>query len=220
MTATARAALGVLGLMVLAVLIGPLLSPWSATATDLTVVRAGPSAAHWLGTDHLGRDELTRLLVAGRTSLGIVLLTVASSLPLGLALGLLAGWRGGWVDSLVLRASDVVVAVPALLVGVVLAGVLGGGAEGLVLALAAGGWAAYARLVRMEVLLRRHAPVVQALTLLGARPGRVLARHLLPAVAGPVLVVAGTDVAGLVLAVSTLSFLGLGVRPRPRSGGR
>ncbi|WP_299951597.1 ATP-binding cassette domain-containing protein [uncultured Modestobacter sp.] len=213
LSAAARAALGLLGLLVLAVLVGPLLSPWSPTATDLTAVRAGPSAAHWLGTDHLGRDELTRLLVAGRTSLGIVALTVAIALPLGLALGLLAGWRGGWVDSLVLRASDVVVAVPALLVGVVLAGVLGGGAGGLVLALAAGGWASYARLVRMEVLLRRRAPVVQALTLLGARPGRVLGRHLLPAVAGPVLVLAGTDVAGLVLAVSTLSFLGLGVRP-------
>ncbi|MCZ2839432.1 ABC transporter ATP-binding protein/permease [Modestobacter sp. VKM Ac-2985] len=213
MTVTARAALGLLGLLVLAVLAGPLLSPWSPTATDLTAVRAGPSAAHLLGTDHLGRDELTRLLVAGRTSLGIVLLTVAIALPLGLALGLLAGWRGGWVDSLVLRTSDVVVAVPALLVGVVLAGVLGGGAGGLVLALAAGSWASYARLVRMEVLLRRRAPVVQALTLLGARPGRVLGVHLLPAVAGPVLVLAGTDVAGLVLGVSTLSFLGLGVRP-------
>ncbi|TWH73164.1 ATP-binding cassette domain-containing protein [Modestobacter roseus] len=207
------AAAALLALVVLATLLGPLLSPWSPTATDLTAVRQRPSAEHWLGTDHLGRDELTRLLVAGRTSLGIVLLTVAIALPLGLALGLLAGWRGGWVDSLVLRASDVVVAVPALLVGVVLAGVLGGGVAGLVLALAGGGWAAYTRLVRMEVLMRRHGAVVQGLTLLGARPARVLGGHLLPAVAGPVLVLVGTDVAGLVLAVSTLSFLGLGVRP-------
>nr|WP_246405742.1 ATP-binding cassette domain-containing protein [Modestobacter versicolor] len=202
-----------MAVVVLAGLLGPLVSPWSPTATDLTAVRTGPSAAHWLGTDQLGRDELTRLLVAARTSLLAVAAVTALALPLGLALGALAGWRGGLVDALVLRVTDVTVALPALLTGLVLSSVLGAGLGGVVLALASGSWAAYARLVRTEVRLLRDQPAVQALVLLGARPPRILFRHVLPAVLGSVLVLTSTQVATTVLAISTLTFLGLGVRP-------
>ena len=206
-------AAAVLVLVVVAAVLGPLLSPWSATAVDLDAVRAGPSTAHWLGTDHLGRDELTRLLLAARTSLATVAAVFLLAVPFGVAVGLAAGWRGGLLDVAVLRITDVAMALPALLVGLVLASVWGAGLLNLSVALAAASWAPYARLVRTEVKLLRDLPFTQALVLLGARPRRVLLRHLLPAVLGSVVVLVSTDVAATVLAVSTMTFLGLGVRP-------
>lgn len=208
----APAALAV-GVFVLVGVVGPLLAPHSPTEIHLDAVRQGFSRGYWLGTDHLGRDQLSRMLVAARVSLVTVGAVFVVALPFGVAVGAAAGGVGGIVDTVVLRATDVVVAVPGLLIGLLLSSVLGPGTVNVVLALAAATWAPYARLVRTEIRILRRQPLTESLVLLGVPSPRILSRHLVPAVLTPVVVLTSTEVAGTILAVSTLTFLGLGVRP-------
>jgi peptide/nickel transport system permease protein len=192
---------------------GPLVAGGRERQTDLGRALLGPGPAAWLGTDHLGRDELVRVVAGARGSAIAVGVVLLMCLLLGGGVGVMAGWRGGLLDRLVLRLVDLVTSVPTLLLGLVLAGVSGGGPWQVALALGLTLWPPYARVIRTETRLRRDEPSNQALRLLGAGPARILLRHILPSLGGPVFVLLGITAAEVIVAVATLSFLGLGAQP-------
>lgn len=210
--------LGWAGLTVLvALLLAAFLAPWTApvdpNAIDLARKLEGPSPAHWLGTDHLGRDLLSRLLHGGRTALTVGLLAVLGSLLLALAAGGLSGYFGGPLDLVLNAVFNVLLTVPGLILTLAILGVLGTGQVSLLVALIGADWAGQARIIRGAVLEAREQGYVQAARVVGARDLYLLVRHILPNVAGTVAVLATLDLAGVVLTVSGLSFLGIGVQP-------
>ena len=216
------AAAGILLLagFVLGGLAAPWLAPHNPAAIDLLHRLQGPSAAHWAGTDELGRDTLSRLLWGARLSLAVSVTVVTVSLALGLAIGGLAGYQGGWVDTaLTTFAMNTFLALPGILLAIAFAAFLGPGFANLVLALAIGGWAGYARLVRAQVMAVRDREYVDAARALGASGMRIFFRHILPNIVQPILVQAAIGMAGVILAEATLSFLGLGIpAPAPSWG--
>lgn len=196
-------------------LAAPILAPYNPAAIDLVHRLQGPSAGHLAGTDELGRDTLSRLIWGARLSLTISVSVVAVSLALGLAIGGLAGYLGGWIDTaLTTFAMNTFLALPGILLAIAFAAFLGQGFINLVLALAIGGWAGYARLVRAQVMAAREREYVDAARALGASGMRIFFRHILPNIVQPVLVQASIGMAGVILAEATLSFLGLGI-PAP-----
>src|SRR5580658_8694399 len=209
-----------LAIFVLCGLAAPWLAPHNPAAIDLLHRLEGPSAAHWAGTDELGRDTLSRLLWGARISLSVSVTVVAVSLALGLALGGLAGYWGSWMDvALTTFAMNTFLALPGILLAIAFAAFLGPGFINLVLALAIGGWAGYARLVRAQVMAVRDREYVDAARALGAGGLRIFFRHILPNIVQPVLVQAAIGMAGVILAEATLSFLGLGIpAPTPSWG--
>jgi len=220
-----RQPLAAVGIVLLAAFIvcglaAPWLTHYSPTAIDLEHRLESPSAAHWAGTDELGRDMLARLLWGARLSLTISVSVVTVSLTLGLAIGGLAGYLGGWIDTaLTTFAMNTFQSLPGILLAIAFAAFLGPGFVNLVLALAIGGWAGYARLVRAQVMAVREREYVDAARALGAGGLRIFFRHILPNIVQPVLVQAAIGMAGVILAEATLSFLGLGIpAPAPSWG--
>ncbi|MGA9464619.1 MAG: ABC transporter permease [Terracidiphilus sp.] len=220
-----RQPLSVIGVVLLAAfllggLAAPWLAPYSPASIDLVHRLQSPSAAHPAGTDELGRDTLSRLLFGARLSLTVSVSVVAVSLALGLAIGGFAGYRGGWIDTaLTTFAMNTFLALPGILLAIAFAAFLGPGFTNLVLALAIGGWAGYARLVRAQVMAAREREYVDAARALGAGGLRIFFRHILPNIAQPILVQAAIGMAGVILAEATLSFLGLGIpAPAPSWG--
>lgn len=210
----ARVGAAVLAAIALACLAGPALSPHGFAETDAGPPDAGPSLAHPFGTAELGEDLLTRCLVAGRASLAIGLGTAALATVAGAVLGLLAGGGPGWLDSALARLTDLVLAVPAFLLLVVLSvSVSGLGVPELVLLLAALSWPPLFRLVRARVLATRDRPYVEAARLAGAGRLAIARRHLLPAAAPEIAAFAGLAMALAILAETSLSFLALGLDP-------
>jgi peptide/nickel transport system permease protein len=198
----------------------PWLAPHSPAAIDLLHRLEGPSAAHLAGTDELGRDILSRLLWGARLSLAVSVSVVSVSMALGLTIGGLAGYLGGWIDTaLTTFAMNTFLALPGILLAIAFAAFLGPGFTNLVLALAVGGWAGYARLVRAQVMAVRDREYVDAARALGASGLRIFFRHILPNILQPILVQAAIGMAGVILAEATLSFLGLGIpAPAPSWG--
>jgi peptide/nickel transport system permease protein len=198
----------------------PWLAPSNPAAIDLLHRLESPSITHWAGTDELGRDTLSRLLWGARISLTVSTTVVAVSLALGLAIGGLAGYLGGWIDTaLTSFAMNTFLALPGILLAIAFAAFLGPGFSNLVLALAIGGWAGYARLVRAQVMAVRDREYVDAARALGASGLRIFFRHIVPNILQPVLVQAAIGMAGVILAEATLSFLGLGIpAPAPSWG--
>jgi peptide/nickel transport system permease protein len=220
-----RQPLAVVGVLLLAIFVlcglaAPWLAPYNPASIDLLHRLEGPSASHWAGTDELGRDTLARLLWGARLSLAISVTVVALSLALGLAVGGLAGYLGGWVDTaLTTFLMNTFQALPGILLAIAFAAFLGPGFINLVLALAIGGWAGYARLVRAQVMAVRDREYVDAARALGASGLRIFFRHILPNIVQPILVQAAIGMAGVILAEATLSFLGLGIpAPAPSWG--
>jgi len=197
----------------LACLMAPALTSADPARVDLTVRLQPLSGAHPFGTDQLGRDVLARLLHGGRASLALASIATLLSLGLSLVVGGTAGYLGGRVDSVAMRVVDLLLAFPRLVLAIVIAGLLGSGLASVVIAVVAVSWAGYARLVRGSVLQAREEAYILAAHALGASPLRIMRRHLLPAVSGPVVVLVSLDFGRLILQVSSLSFLGLGVRP-------
>jgi len=199
-------------LLVLAALLAPWIAPADPVAQNLPVRLEGPSRAHWMGTDELGRDTLARTLYGARISLLVAVSVVCGCGATGLIIGMLAGYAGGWFDRFVnLLLINAFLSFPGILLAIAFAAFLGPGIGKVILALIITGWAGYARLARAQVLKVKELEFILAARSLGAPHLRILARHLLPNILQPVLIQATIGMAGAILAESTLSFLGLGV---------
>jgi len=209
------------GIALIALLIvGSIAGPWVISADpDQQQLRdrlsppvfAGGTWEHPLGTDQLGRDLLARIVAAGRVSLGIGFLATAAASAIGVALGLLAGGMGGAADRIVAFAADVQQSLPFVVVAIGVVAVLGPSVTNVVAVLAITGWVGHARIVRLQARALRRAPFIEAARAVGVGPGRLLVRHLLPNVTGPIIVVASQQVAAMILYEAALSYLGLGV---------
>jgi peptide/nickel transport system permease protein len=211
--------------LVLGFVLAALLAPW-LTAYDPIALGdlqsasyRPPSAEHWLGTDQFGRDVMARILYGARVSLGIAFLAAALGVGIGTCVGLVSGYCGGVVDGVLMRATDLWMAFPRLFLVLLVAGLLRPSTALLIVLLGVTGWMSTARLVRAQVASLRHGGWVEAARALGFGTGRILARHVLPNVAAPVLVSATLMLGNTILAESALSFLGLGVQvPAPSWG--
>jgi ABC-type dipeptide/oligopeptide/nickel transport system permease subunit len=204
--------LGVVALMTLAAVFAPWIAPYDPDQVDLSAVYSGPTAAHWLGTDALGRDLLSRMIFGARTALLGPLIVVVSSTILGILLGLLAGWRGGWIDAVLGRVFDVVFAFPALLIAIMAVALFGKGLVAPVIAMSIAYAPFVARLTRSLVTSERSRPYVSAYRVQGFSGGWIATRRVLPNVT-PIVGAQSTLNFGYVLAeLAALSFLGLGVQ--------
>lgn len=199
--------------------LAPVLAPASPNLTDVTHRFATPSARHMLGTDELGRDELTRLLYGARLSLGLTFIAGLLASGIGLVVGLVTGFFGGIVDQVLMRVVDGLQALPGLVLALAVAGLLGPGLTHIMLAVVVVWWTGYARVVRSMVLSVRQREFVGAARAMGARDVRLVLRHVLPSVLGPSVVLVMLEMAHILLAVAALSFLGLGIpQPTPEWG--
>ena len=206
--------------VVLVAVLARVLAPYSYEDTDLLQVWGGPSAAHWLGTDNLGRDTLSRLLVGAQVSLAVACSVLLVTLTVGVALGMMAGYVGGVADALVMRTADVIFAFPELIFAILLATVLGAGTRTVIAALALVWWPGIARLTRSLVLALRTALFIEAAVACGTPRRVILWRHLLPNIVAPIITRASIGVGFIVTAEATLSFLGIGIQePLPSWGG-
>lgn len=213
------AAGGFLLVLAAVALFAPLLAPHDYAAQDLGARLAGPSPEHPLGRDEFGRDVLSRLIFGARVSLAVAIAVEAVELLFGLVLGMWAGLRGGQLDNAVMRVTDLMFAFPDVLLAILITGTLGKSLTNVFLALALVGWPAMVRLVRAQALVLREREFVEAARALGASGVHIACRHLLPNLLGPVIVAATVGMGAIVLAESTLSFLGLGIQePYPSWG--
>jgi peptide/nickel transport system permease protein len=207
------AALVAIGLIALAAAAAPLVMPYDPDAPDADQALRGPSRQHWLGTDLYGRDQLTRIVHAGRVDLLIALGATAAALSLGTALGAIAGYRGGWVDQLVMRSIDTVQAFPSFILAMGIAAALGNNAFNVAAAIAITHVPIYGRLVRGEMLRVREMEYAEAARTVGNRRRRIIFYHLLPNCFPPIVVQATLAMGFAILTVAALSFIGLGLRP-------
>ncbi|HEY7990458.1 MAG TPA: nickel transporter permease [Stellaceae bacterium] len=191
----------------------PLLAPYAPYAQDLAHRLEPPGGAHWLGTDELGRDILSRLIYGARVTLGIVALVSVVTAPVGLLVGCVAGYFGGWVEAVLMRVTDIFLALPRLILALAFVAALGPGIENAVLAIAIVSWPPYARVARAESLTLRHAEFIDAARLAGASGGRIVLRHIMPLCLPSVIVRMSLDMAGVILIAAGLGFLGLGAQP-------
>jgi peptide/nickel transport system permease protein len=202
----------VIALWLLSAAFAPLVAPHDPLLQSFTPAQS-PSAAHPFGTDELGRDVLSRVIWGARVSLPLAMLLVFLSVVIGISLGVIAGYFRGATDGVIMRATDLVFAFPAIILALVVTASLGPGLQNAVLALVIVSWPAYARVVRGLVLTIGEAEYVAAARLLGASSRRTIVRDVMPNFIGPVIVLAALDVGGSVLLLAGLSFLGLGAQP-------
>ena len=207
-------------LLVIVALAAPLLAPYDPVAQNLPARLVPPTAAHWMGTDELGRDILSRIIFGTRVSMLVSICVVFGAGIIGLAIGAVAGYFGGWFDRFVnIILINAFLSFPGILLAIAFAAFLGPGLDKVILALVVTGWAGYARLARAQILQAKEMEYVLAARSLGASHARILVRHLLPNILQPILVQATIAMAGAILAESTLSFLGVGVlSPMPSWG--
>lgn len=208
-----RAAAALLALIVLSVVFSPWIAPYPPAAQDLTARLAPPGPAHWLGTDHLGRDTLSRLLDGGRFSLVTAAVATVLTAVIGTGIGVLSARRRGWVDELLTRTNDVLLALPEMVVALFLVAVLGPGPLSLLLALTVTGWTPFARLARALAYDVSARGFVEAARVLGCSPSFIVLRHILPHLSGPLLGQAALRFGQFLITVGALSYLGLGVQP-------
>jgi peptide/nickel transport system permease protein len=207
-------------LLVIVAVAAPWLAPYDPVAQNLPARLLSPTAAHWMGTDELGRDILSRIVFGTRVSMLVSVCVVFGAGMIGLAIGAVAGYFGGWFDRFVnIILINAFLSFPGILLAIAFAAFLGPGLDKVILALVVTGWAGYARLARAQILQAKEMEYVLAARSLGASHARILVRHLLPNILQPILVQATIAMAGAILAESTLSFLGVGVlAPMPSWG--
>jgi peptide/nickel transport system permease protein len=213
-----REPLNVIAIAVIAVfaacaIFAPLIAPFDPLAQTLGSRLASPSPEHWLGTDQLGRDILSRLIYGARISLVIGVVVVALAGIFGTFIGLVAGYAGGLVDEGLMRLTEVFLAFPPLILAMAIAGALGPSLQNAIIAIATVTWAVYARLARGQILALRRREYVEAARSIGASPMRIIARHLLPNAIAPLLVQASFDMGAAIIAAAGLSFIGFGAQP-------
>jgi len=212
--------LAVICLLLLIAVFAPLIAPYGPDEQDLYAVLAAPSLAHWLGTDNLGRDLLSRLIYGSRVSLFFGLGSTAISALLGAMIGLVAGYRGGLTDAAIMRVTDAFLCFPPLVFILAVTAALGAGLHNLVLSFALFGWTGFARIMRGQVLLVRELPFVEAARAAGLPPWRIMLMHVLPNTLAPMIVAVTITVGLAILTESGISFLGLGVQPPTASWGK
>ena len=205
--------LAIVVVLAVVALLAPWLAPHDPALVDPARGFAARSASHWLGTDNLGRDILSRLVHGARWSLGIVLVATLLIMTAGVVVGVAAGYVGGVLDDVLMRLVDTILSVPSLLLGLAIVGTLGPGLGSLMFGLASIWWVGYARVVRGLVLSLRERGFVDAARALGATDRRIVVHHILPGILPAVAVLASLEMGELVLAISGLSFLGLGAQP-------
>jgi peptide/nickel transport system permease protein len=216
--------LGVAGTAIVAVLLlaaafGPTLAPYDPTDVDLSARLTPPTAggpgrpAHWLGTDQLGRDIMSRLLHAARVTVSISLTAVAITAALGVLLGLVSGFYGGLLDNVLMRIVDVQLAFPTILLAITMVAVLGRGIGILILVFAIAEWVRYVRVIRAQVLVVRETQYVEAARAIGAPDPRILGSHILRNVLTDIIILMNLEIGRIILLESSLSYLGLGVQP-------
>ncbi|MHA6644389.1 nickel transporter permease [Mesorhizobium sp. A623] len=211
--------LALLGLfIILALILGAaladVLAPYSATIGDLAGARLlPPGADHWFGTDDLGRDIYSRILYGSRWTLYVVVLVAIIAAPIGLLVGTVAGYAGGWLDTILMRITDIFLAFPKLILALAFVAALGPGIENAVLAIAITSWPPYARIARAETLTVRNSDYIKAVQLMGASPFRIVLRHIMPLCISSLIVRVTLDMAGIILTAAGLGFLGLGAQP-------
>jgi len=206
-------------IFILAAIFAPLLTPYDPEAIDPMHRLAQPGPEHPLGTDELGRDVLARMLYGSRISLLVGILPTIASMLAGAALGILAGYLRGWVDTVIMRLADIMLAFPSMLLAMVIMYTLGDGIINIFLALALVNWASVARIVRAETLKLREAEYVQAAQSIGVGKVRIMLRHILPNCIPAMIVLFTLNIPSAILSESSLSFLGLGVQPPDASWG-
>ena len=209
----AMAGLIVAALLVLLALAAPLLATHEPGVQDLRARLQPSSAAHWLGTDELGRDVYSRLLFGGRVTLGMVVSIVLLVAPFGLLVGCIAGYAGGLLDRIMMRVTDVFLAFPQLILALAFVAALKPGITSTVLAIALTAWPPYARLARAETLAYRQTDFVAAIRLTGASPARIVLRHIVPLCLQSLVVRVTLDMSTIILTAAGLGFLGLGAQP-------
>jgi len=197
--------------MTIAAIFAPLLAPTMLDDIDIMRRLQPPSSDHWLGFDLDGGDVLTGLLYGARTSLYVATVTVILSVGIGTVLGLISGFKGGLIDTLIMRTVDLLMAFPGILLAMALAAALGPSLNNIILAITATGWTSSARLIRGQVLSLREREYIQAARALGARDRRLIFLHILPQTWSPLIIHATFAMAGVILVEASLSFLGLGV---------
>ena len=220
--ARSRSGLLGVGIVVVVVLCAALpqtIAPYDPAVQRFAVADQPPSAAHPFGTDQLGRDQLSRIVYAARVSVFVGVVAMAAAGGIGCVLGLASGYFGGWVDASVMRLADVQLSFPFLLLVLTLNAVIGSGLRNMIVSLVLAGWPMYARVVRGEILVLLRREYVQAAVATGARSGQVIWRHVLPNVAGSIVVTSISQISQFIVAEATISFLGFGVQlPTPSWG--
>jgi peptide/nickel transport system permease protein len=206
-------------LLVMVALLAPVIAPFDPTDIFSGMRGVGPSLAHPLGFDHVGRDLLSRVIYGARVSLLCAFVATAMSVLIGVIVGATAGFFGGWVDALLSRVTDALMAFPLIALLIVLAAVLGPSLTTTILVIGVTVWARYARVVRADVMSLNQQDFVTAARAAGVRDGRIIFRHILPNVLAPVIVLATLGVGGIIILEAALSFLGLGIRPPGSSWG-
>ncbi len=191
----------------------PLVAPYSPIDVDVTARLLPPSAAHWLGTDELGRDGLSRLIWGARISLFTGFVVVLVGAVVGTLVGGVAAFVGGWVESALMRFTDLVLCFPPIILALAIAAALGIGTTNTIVAMLVVWWPKFARLARSLVLQQRSLEYVEAAVIAGYGPGRILLRHVIPNAVGPLIVLVTLDVGNAIITFAGLSFLGLGVIP-------
>jgi len=203
----------IVGIIVLLAIFAPLVTSYNPTTINLLANLQGPSAAHWLGTDQLGRDIWTRLVYGARTDLSVAFIAVLAPFVIGTILGAFAGYLGGWLDALIMRIADVVVAFPFYVLVILLVFLLGPGTSSIYIAITIVSWISYARIIRGSTLVAKNQEFILAAQLQGFSTLRIIMRHILPNVISQAIVFAMSDIVNDILAIVTLGFLGLGIPP-------
>ncbi len=210
----------VLAVMLLAAILGPIIAPYGINVTDVGNALRAPSAEHIFGTDELGRDVFSRVLVSAQVSLRVAVISVAIALIVGVGLGVISGYAGGFLDNLLMRVTDVLFAFPMLILALAIVAMLGPGAGTATIAIGVVYVPIFARIARASTLSVRTEPYVLASQTMGTGHARVLLTHILPNISGPVIVQTSLSLAFAILSEAALSFLGLGVQPPQPSWGR
>jgi len=210
--------LGLLGLLIIAALLlcaatAPWIVPWDPFAQSLDGRLMPPSAQHWFGTDEIGRDILSRLMLGSRVTVLIVTMVAVIAAPIGLVLGATAGYLGGWADVVLMRLTDIFLALPGLILALAFITALGPGLENSVIAIALTIWPPIARLARAETLTVRSADYINAMRVQGASQWRIIVRHVMPLCIPSVIIRITLNMAGIILTAAGLGFLGLGAQP-------